>query len=331
MTAIKSIEIYESEDSESSTVKDSSSSDSTNSILEIEIEMAPKLDRSFALKLIPEFDGNRANLHKFLNACDLISEDITAAEIPILLLIIKTKLTGPAYNIVKYTEFTTWESLKEKLMQQFLETKSLSQLQLELIHIKQRTNETVRSYSNRLEQTLANLNDACIASEGSESSSVILNLNSKTALKAFERGLNPKISLIIKASRFTSLTEAIEAAVLEEKSGFSYSNQTSYNPSQPKPRNPTHCNFCKKTGHSIEQCYLKKNKEQLPSFKSEVKKVTITCSYCKNLGHHINECRKREYNNNKKNNTNSNSPSTVNKHSENCSEAETSGRLRTQT
>ena len=45
--------------------------------------------------------------------------------------ILKSKLNGPAYEVVKYSEFDTFDSLTE-LKKQFLQTKTFAQVPSEL-------------------------------------------------------------------------------------------------------------------------------------------------------------------------------------------------------
>ena len=160
------------------------------------------------------------------------------------------------------------------------------------------------------------MNDVSVASAGENSKLIVTTLNGKTALKSFVDGLNPSIRLVVKASRFEKLVDAIEAAVEEEKSipestkNRALNSNTTSNPNQ---RNK--CGICHKFGHSSSACYSRNN-GNLPRFnypKTEFKRETsspprpnhsvrvVICSYCKNPGHHIKECRKRAYNEEKKN------------------------------
>ena len=59
-----------------------------------------------ALKLIPEFDGTSSQLHKSSVCCEIILNPLTEpADIKNCLEIIKSKLSGPAYDIARYEEF----------------------------------------------------------------------------------------------------------------------------------------------------------------------------------------------------------------------------------
>lgn len=280
--------------------------------------MAKKLNIDVAIKMIPEFDGNRVNLHRFITCCDIVDEELCPeTDEGLLLNIIKTKLTGSAYNNTKHKTFANWLELKNILAENFSDKRTIPQVQSELLNVRQLPNEDVRAYANRVEKLLFELNDVCIESEGEVAKASIENLNSKSALRGFVEGLNSSIRLIVKASRFKTLTEAIDGAVDEErnvnaqKSKF---NSKSY--SKPFLK----CSFCHKSGHKYENCFSRNNNLQvLPKFskheiKSESKifKINITCSYCKKEGHHIRDCYKRKYNENKKFNDTSHNANTTN-------------------
>lgn len=133
---------------------------------------------------------------------------------------------------------------------------------------------------------------------------VIRNLNHSSALRAFVEGLNEPVRLIIKASRFNQLQDAIQAAVEEEKSHQVKKQNLSNNKDFPK------CKICGKNNHHTNQCYFREqtssslnngrsNNQQQPhsSNNSNNQSGTVVCRYCKKIGHSIDVCRKRIYNN----------------------------------
>ncbi|KAG5871457.1 hypothetical protein JTB14_026909 [Gonioctena quinquepunctata] len=139
----------------------------------------PKLNTDFAMNIIPEFNGDRSMLHKFLTCCDIVYSDLgqadSARDEPTLINIVKSKLSGTAYNIVKYKDFEHWADLRQQLQAEFLEQRTIGQLQSELLNIRQNFTEDVRSYSNRVLRLLSDLNDACIASKGDAAREIIEN------------------------------------------------------------------------------------------------------------------------------------------------------------
>ncbi|KAG5871905.1 hypothetical protein JTB14_017957 [Gonioctena quinquepunctata] len=89
----------------------------------------------------------------------------------------------------------------------------------------------------------------------------IESLNKKSERKAFIDGLNTSICLIMKASRFSTLTSAIEAAVEEERN-------MSSEPQNKFSQNKFKCRKCHKGNHKTEDCYFNKPpaSSNLPKF-----------------------------------------------------------------
>lgn len=260
-----------------------------------------KLNINIALKIIPEFCGDRKTFHKFVSCCDIMNTELTSpADQMQLVHVITSKLSGTAYDITKHTQFLNWPELRTHLQSHYLETRSVAQLQSELINSRQKSNECVRDFANNIEQILNDLNDACIASEGIASAAIIKNLNTKSAFQAFVEGLSHPYKLIIKASRFDNLKDAISAACEEERVHKTRLSNTPKTNLDKFGKSTLKCNFCKKMGHSEEKCYSKRNNQSpLPSFpkreiKTEVNMTRNSCAYCKKDGHHIRDCFKKK-------------------------------------
>lgn len=245
------------------------------------------------IKIVPEFDGNSCNLHKFLKCCDLIYKPLVAKDDKDTFLeLVATKLNGSAYEIIKYNNFESWDELKSILKKQFEVNKSVEHLQIELVQANQKQNESILEFANRIQQILSLLNDACIAREGTGSKTVVKNLNSGTALRSFIDGLrNEKIQNIVKSCRFTLLKEAIDKAIEEEisfsKNKFIKSNQT------------PQCQWCNKRGHVASKCFSLQNRTNNSNDKNVSPSSTVInnsikvnkfCNYCKRRGHLIDTC-----------------------------------------
>ena len=262
---------------------------------------ATKLNVDLVIKLLPEFNGKRSELDRFLSICDMIDRDLCPeSDEPLLLTIIKSKISGIAYSTIKYKDIPNLKSLTSILINNFSEVRTVAQVQSELINAKQKYSENVREFSARIEKLKTELDDACIQSQGAESAKIIQELNAKSALRAFVEGLNNNIKLIIKACRFPSLIEAVEAAVEEERN---FKSKT-FTPNK-FPRESIKCSFCHKIGHKFENCFSRINKSQNNfrnrqpvNYTQEPNQTTfnknkIFCSYCKEPGHHISNCYKR--------------------------------------
>ncbi|KAL3268889.1 hypothetical protein HHI36_007978 [Cryptolaemus montrouzieri] len=133
------------------------------------------MDINVALRIIPEFNGIRRDLHKFITCCDEMADTCTTNDDRKMLLnVIKSKLSSTAYDIVKYKAFANWDELKLILQNQFLERRTTGQMQYELSTVKQNFNEDVRSYANRVEKLLIDLNEAMVTHEGVASAPLII-------------------------------------------------------------------------------------------------------------------------------------------------------------
>lgn len=218
------------------------------------------INLSEALRLTPDFDGTAGELHRFINACETTISLLSEADRVAFVKILKLKLKDRAYEIVKYTEYTTFADLKKILLTQFLETKTLESLQTDLMNVKQKYNETETEYGNRTEHLLMDLNTACCpGGENNAASEAIRKLNTRTALRAFQEGLREPLKLLIKARRYNTLKEAVEAAVCEGKmyTNRPHNNYTQNHKSESNTQHrhnyrdykPKFCSHCRITGH----------------------------------------------------------------------------------
>lgn len=294
-----------------------------NTSKQVKISMS-SLSIPEALRLIPEFNGDKNQLHHFINACETVLVLIAEENKTNFFKILKLKLKDKAYDIVKYDNIKNFAELKVKLMTQFLETRTLEVIQVELVTIKQKYNENESDYANRVERLLSDLNTACIPMETAEDiSKPIRELNSRTALRAFQEGLREPLKLLVKASRYGTLKQAVEAAITEGKQ-YPLQEQKQRSVSHNSPaiiskfcthcrknghsydecRSKLKCARCQRIGHSVAQCRVNTNLVSSP--KAQI--TVITCHYCKKPGHVIAQCRKREYNNKRANSGNQNSP-----------------------
>ncbi|KAG5866768.1 hypothetical protein JTB14_028970 [Gonioctena quinquepunctata] len=214
----------------------------------------------FAIKMIPDFDGNRENLHKFLTCCDVVWKIATTRAQQVMFMhIAKSELFGSAYNVMKYIVMNDWPEFKLVLQNQYLEP-----------------------------------------SEGQKARVTIENSNKKSSPKAFVEGLRNPFQLIIKASRFDDFTNAVEAACEEErnfknrnnfqtKSGFKNRDYKKINCF--KPRKNYHTSDAKSRSFPS---YPRQNFTQIPiKTEANVNNIRVECRHCKKFGYSIAECRKR--------------------------------------
>ncbi|XP_066144748.1 uncharacterized protein [Euwallacea fornicatus] len=185
-----------------------SSSNSSNPQT-ISIEMAERM--------LTKFDGERNKLYEFADNCSLAMSLVKPDQKAILFTIIKSKLTGKARILIKNRIFENWSTLKQYLFDAYSDKRTQGQWQLELHSCNQNTNEDVISFANKVEncyiKLLGTLDET--ASEGHRQG--YTELLQKQALSVFLAGLNRDIALIVKAGNPTSLEDAIQLALNEEK------------------------------------------------------------------------------------------------------------------
>lgn len=268
------------------------------------------LNMETMLKIIPDFDGNSTKLHKFIACCETVHNPLEKeSDKELFLSVLKAKLSGRAYDLVKFNDYTSWEELKKDINVNFSDTHSIEYLQVELVKAKQQRSESVRIFASRIEDILSKLNEVCIAREGKEATKYIQHLNNTTALRSFQDGLNDPVKLIVKACRFTTLKDAISKAIEEESSfqekNSQHSNITQFN------QNAIKCQLCQKIGHTATNCFSLSRKPANISFtpqnrQNAIRQINITCAFCKIPGHHIRNCRKKKYSDNYHNRLSSN-------------------------
>lgn len=217
-------------------------------------------DLGMAIKIIPEFSGESSKIHKFLSCCDIVlnpHKDDENNNADFLSFII-TKLNGQAYNIVKSKKFNSWGELKAALITRFATVKSAEQIQSELVNSKQGGLD-VKAFALKIEELLSELNDACIASEGFDSTVYFEGINEKIAIKSFCDGLRDReLKTLVKACQFTELKLAIQKAIEEDQASYKI------NPNQ----NIVTCQICDRKGHSSLFCRLRY--QQNPNFNNNL-------------------------------------------------------------
>lgn len=281
-----------------------------------------------AEKMLIRFDGNKQRLNEFIDNCDKAMSLISKANEPVLFAIIETRITDNARALIRNRSFKSWSELKGHLIDIFSERRTMGQWQLELNSLRQNYNETVLSYSNKVENCYIKLLNSLDESLEDEARKACSQLLKNQALSVFICGLHKDISLIVKAQKPKDLETAIAIALSEEQETKSKNEiQKFQNLSSNKFQNLNKfCSICNKNNHNTNNCRFKsnsntfqkppnirymnnsnQNNNQNQKFQSHnLNNFTKICNYCKKKGHIISECRKREYNEKIRNQTQQN-------------------------
>lgn len=178
-----------------------------------------------ALSLLPIMTDELHITRQLIDAIEYYESILNTASKPLLVnFVLKSRLSqaaklrlSPSYDAVK--------NLVEDMKKMLLPQKSATALQNQLINIKQ--NEmSLSDYGSKVAELFTELTIS--QSEGnSDNYQVLKPLNEKLAIKRFADGLrNRKLNTIISARNFSNLKDAIQAAIDEDTSAPSTSQDT---------------------------------------------------------------------------------------------------------
>ncbi|KAL5275510.1 hypothetical protein ACFFRR_001402 [Megaselia abdita] len=224
-------------------------------------------DFSTVFKIIPEFDGEFKNFTNFLNIVEYVCNTLKDDSKPKLLeFVIKTKISEKVRaRLIGCATPQTFKEFKDIFSKIVKSNKTSLNIQSDLLRVKQGIRSIV-DYSSQIESLVSELNNIQIAQQGIEFQSVIIKLNDEIGLNAFKVGLNDKLKPIIYAARPATLQEAVsiasEADIPCQESAkvmaFNYSKTSN----KSKTFNSKFCNYCKKRGHDIKECFKKKKSDE---------------------------------------------------------------------
>ncbi|KAL3265774.1 hypothetical protein HHI36_009972 [Cryptolaemus montrouzieri] len=270
-----------------------------------------------AEKFVFKFDGTKSKLHKFIDNCDEAFRLVKPQSKRVLFSIIKTRITDNARALIRNRDFEDWDLLKQFLVDSYSEKRTYAQRQFELGACKQNANETVLSFSNRLESCYVHLLETLDPRLPSNTRLTLTDLFKEQALGVFINGLNKDLSVLVKSQKPSTLEEAVVIATSEEQE-LKSKNEMSKFQNFHNNLSSKFCTFCNKAGHNNFNC-RSKNKSQINIVQNQrqitQRNATNTqasnsikiCRYCKKHGHEIQECRKRIFNENKRKKGNENS------------------------
>lgn len=183
--------------------------------------------------------------------CQHFHDMMEADEQENLITFIKMKIIGRALARVQpISELDTWARVKDKLEKTFKKPITYELAQYELAMIKQRRNESIEDYAERIRSGLEKLNNATQnLTKDQGALSALQTANEKQALQYFEQNIfSESLRIRVDSANKSSLAEAILFAKQKEISL--------------KLNIPKTCDFCKMTGHEIADC-RKRNANQL--------------------------------------------------------------------
>lgn len=204
------------------------------------------------LSIIPNFDGNPNKLHRFINSSESIlchyfdSNNPNNFQNILLLNGILNKLEGRAEEVVSITGASDWGTIKRTLIQNFGDQRDENCLNLDLVNMKQRNNETPFQFHERIIHILNTIcNYIDLHSDNDGEKIYKREFFRKQALKSFLAGLREPLGPIIRAMRPTTIAQAVQ--FISEENNIKYYQNANNQLTKPQnnshsQRNPNHFN-----------------------------------------------------------------------------------------
>lgn len=232
------------------------------------------MDISLLIKLIPEFDGSFDKLTAFIDNVNSAHDLATPEQKPILMPFIRAALKGPAQNIVHSVNYTSWDNLKKKLISTYGEKKSFAQIQIELQNLKQYRDESVASFTQRIESKIQKLMSSLSFKNNGTLDTSQQELLKEMGLTAFIHNSLPQYGQLLRIRNPQNIVEASKLACDEEIAlkfqraslGYNTFNKNNSNKFRNSQKvfitEKIRCTFCNREGHKIENCFRKKTEMQ---------------------------------------------------------------------
>ncbi|KAJ8967814.1 hypothetical protein NQ317_004049 [Molorchus minor] len=231
-----------------------------------------KLSEIFSV--IPEYDGNQIFLQTFLNAVRCANSMAIGNQRILLTLHVKNKLRGKAAELINSRNPSTWEEIKILLETHFGDSRDLTSLIQDLQRISQQSNESALNFVSRLQTHNAKMHASVQKTQlTAEQKTAQSNLIETMTLNTLLTGLDPKLGSIIRASNPSTMLAAISRIKRElqlsyfESQKFPKNNKPNMNfkPTSTPNNVRKSCNYCKRTGHSTDECRARQQNNNYPS------------------------------------------------------------------
>ncbi|KAL4136292.1 hypothetical protein QTP88_007840 [Uroleucon formosanum] len=256
-------------------------------------------------RMVPEFSGGiDEKLIFFINACELVAEITPVANRDIMLRTILTRIRGQAYEVIRYEEITSWEMLKTLLKNTYDKPINAAYLQIELFSAKQRYKESLIEYATRIRNLVQAVSEGSTQGKSTSDALAVKTNIREQALLVFLEGINDKIKVMVKSKNPSTLEQAIQIAIIEDKnitpSEVKANNHKYFNRAKGEAQkyNRGNCHVCGKYGHYARDCRFKngspKNEGGKPGMNKPTAYAYLICTYCSKKGHTIDKCYKKK-------------------------------------
>lgn len=272
-------------------------------------------------RLVPSFSGGNQSsneLQIFLDCSKQVFESLSADEQPIFLSLLKTRLRGDAYDLVKNVVITNFAQFETLLTNTYSPVKSINDLLGDLRRCTQYPSENINAYSGRLSRYLVNCKKAILTKYPQNHAALVAEVEQEAAY-VFKTGIiSPVIRQAVLSQPGNSLDGLIRLAKeIEETeirmSAGRFQPQTSNLPASPiQTPTPPHANPSLQfqppsqiTPYSILPSSNHHQWQNSPPFESpqlhmppqavgaQPSRPPVQCTFCKRVGHTYQQCRTR--------------------------------------
>ncbi|KAL4153262.1 hypothetical protein QTP88_001095 [Uroleucon formosanum] len=176
---------------------------------------------------------------------------------------ILTRIRGQAYEVIRYEEITSWEMLKTLLKNTYDKPINAAYLQIELFSAKQRYKESLIEYATRIRNLVQAVSEGSTQGKSTSDALAVKTNIREQALLVFLEGINDKIKVMVKSKNPSTLEQAIQIAIIEDKnitpSEVKANNHKYFNRAKGEAQkyNKGNCHVCGKYGHYARDCRFK--------------------------------------------------------------------------
>lgn len=175
-----------------------------------------------ALTVIPDYDGNANQLHRFITTCEVVLTQYFDVAQPnhfnnqVLLHSVLNKLKGKAEEVVTINGVFSWNDIKQVLIKNFADQRDENCLNRDLINMRQE-NETPQEFYNRCMHMLSTIINYVNLHEQDENQKICKReFFSTQTLKTFLSGLKDPLGVTIRTMRPEDMPTALQYIKEEE-------------------------------------------------------------------------------------------------------------------
>ncbi|XP_077298985.1 uncharacterized protein LOC143920143 [Arctopsyche grandis] len=212
-----------------------------------EVVIQEVIDFNTLTKFIKRYDGSSIPLYEFIDDCENALILASESQRKILLNYIVSQITGSARIIISNINTRDFNSIKEALVRNYSPHKNYSTLLLELQQLKQRHDEDVTKFMNRI-QTATNsliksIQNCNIKSKADEFNGQIKLIDELSLQRMIHGNKCQQTRIVFYSTHPKTLLDAYKTALEIETDTARNKN----------------CNICGREGHSSNTCF--KNKD----------------------------------------------------------------------